>query len=1428
MDFYQLLVSLGYTGDKGPFESSFILRPEYFADSNRLELPVSNKRPLPFAVYADATRIMEQALGMKVEIVIRPEIPHISANELRLYISHYEELNPSKVIPGIYPQETETQNLIVIPDAEEEEDVPEIKGYLSYLEKTGIFASCKFIQKAPVSRYDAEEASASAYKPKPVRIPDGAKNVHLKDIDSDVKDITVEGIIYSLEQRTSKKGKWIVSAAIHEGVDALPVLLFEGKRFPREFLSELKVGQRIKVYGSVQLSAFSGALEMLADAVEKLEPLPKREDKAARKRIELHAHTNKSEMDGLEEVSDIIKTAFRFGMPAIGITDHNVVQGYPGAQATLFDIEKANKGTDFKVLFGVEMHVVDDRAKIVTNSDGSVLGDAEYCVFDLETSGLSNRYDEIIEFGGVRMKNGHEVSRFQTFIKPDLPVTAWTTEFTGISEEDLARAPKFREVWPKIEEFMRGTVLVAHNGYFDYGFLDAAMRKIGAGRLTLPMIDTLPLARAVLPGRSAYRLGNIARYYHISYSEDEAHRADYDAYVLSQVFEELLCEVDDWRKLTLDELDNVQTKEIYKKNHPYHLNLLAKDQDGIKQIYDLVTLAHTEYLTGSLSDDGSEKKTKVPPEARIVRSEIEKYRSHCLVGAGCAYSEVFEIACNRSQEELEECMKFYDYIEIQPPGNYSYLLDESGTFNYDRLITILENIIHTAEKLGIPVAATGDVHYIEPEDKILRDIYIYAKRIGGGRHPMYYARSKKKDCPDQHFRTTDEMLECFSFLDEKTREKVVIDNTYVIADQIEKLHPLFTDVHTPNIEGCEKILENIVYTNAKNMYGDPLPEIVQNRLDREFKSVVGNGYAVQYYIAHLMVKQSHENGYIVGSRGSVGSSFLATMAGITEVNPLPPHYVCPKCKRSRFFLNNEYADGFDMPDAKCPDCGAPLIKQGHNIPFETFLGFYGDKVPDIDLNFSGEYQNKAQLQIKEIFGADNVFAAGTIATVELKTAMGYVHSYEEERHLAPFNNAKLNYLAMRCVGVKRTTGQHPAGIVVCPKINKMHDFTPLQYPANNDESPWKTTHFAFKDLHDTILKLDVLGHVDPTAIKMLQDMSGIDPITIPLHDDETLSLFNSTEALHILDKSIPYKEVNGALGIPEFGTKTSRNVLNETKPNSFAELVTLEGLTHGTDVWANNAQELIRDGICTISTVIGCRDDIMTYLISKGMDKKESFDIMEKVRKGKGLTAQWEEDMRAHDVPEWYIGSCNKIKYMFPKAHAVAYCMMALRIAWFKVHHPEYFYAVYFSIRADNYEIDTMIAGEDAILNRLNELESRKNAKGRDALSAKENNIYAVLEVAYEMYRRGYRFENISLEKSDSYRFTVNPDNHHSIIPPFTSIDGLGMSVANSIVAASKQNPFISREDLMQRTQLSGTHIDVLDRMGVLKGLQDTNQMSLF
>ena len=975
---------------------------------------------------------------------------------------------------------------------------------------------------------------------------------------------------------------------------------------------------------------------------------------------------------------------------------------------------------------------------------------------------------------------------------------------------------------------MNGTVLVAHNGYFDYGFLNAAVKKIGKKPLDLPMIDTLPLARAVLPGRSAYRLGNIARNYHIAYNEDEAHRADYDAEVLSQVFEELLKETKDWRECSLRDLDNVQTKEIFKKNHPYHLNMIAKDQDGIKQIYDLVTLAHTDYLTGSLTDDGSEKKTKVPPEARIVRSEIEKNRSHCLVGAGCYNSEVFETACNRSQEELEECMKFYDYIEIQPPGNYAHLLDETTSFNYDRLITVLENIIHTAEKLGIPVAATGDVHYIDPEDKILRDIYIYAKRIGGSRHPMYYARAKKKDCPDQHFRTTEEMLECFSFLDERTRERIVIDNTYVIADQVEKLHPLFTDVHTPNIEGCEKILENIVYTNAKNLYGDPLPEIVKSRLDREYESVVGNGYAVQYYIAHLLVKQSRENGYIVGSRGSVGSSFLATMAGITEVNPLCPHYVCPQCHHSEFYEHGEFADGFDMPDKKCPHCGKLMIKQGHNIPFETFLGFYGDKVPDIDLNFSGEYQNKAQLQIKEIFGADNVFAAGTIATVELKTALGYVHAYEEERRLPPFSSAKLNYLATRCVGVKRTTGQHPAGIVVCPKINQIHDFTPLQYPANNDESPWKTTHFAIKDLHDTILKLDILGHVDPTAIKMLEDMSGIDPISIPLHDEETLALFNSTDSLNILDKDIPYNEVNGALGLPEFGTKTSRNVLYETKPNSFAELVTLEGLTHGTDVWANNAQDLIREGTCTISTVIGCRDDIMTYLIGKGLDKKESFDIMEKVRKGKGLTPAWEEDMRAHDVPEWYINSCNKIKYMFPKAHAVAYCMMALRIAWFKVHHPEYFYAVYFSIRADAYEIDTMIAGEGAIYDRLLELESRKNAKGKDALSAKENNIYAVLEVAYEMYRRGYRFENISLEKSDSYRFIVNPEDHHSIIPPFTSIDGLGISVANSVVEARKQYPFISREDLTQRTSLSGTHMDILDRMGVLKGLQDTNQLSLF
>ncbi|MCF0110517.1 MAG: PolC-type DNA polymerase III, partial [Erysipelotrichaceae bacterium] len=886
--------------------------------------------------------------------------------------------------------------------------------------------------------------------------------------------------------------------------------------------------------------------------------------------------------------------------------------------------------------------------------------------------------------------------------------------------------------------------------------------------------------------------------------------------------------------MTLDDLQNLQTEHIYKKIHASHVNILAKNQQGVKSIYELVTLSHTKYLTYSDKAEGKEAGVKTA-EARIVRSEIAARRENILVGSSCYNSDLFELARNRSQKELEDAMSFYDYIEVQPLGNYIRIVDERSTFTQKRLQEVVENVIYTAKRLGKTVVATGDSHYIDPEEKLLRDIYIHATRIGGARHPLY-DRSHTKEAPDQHLKTTEEMLEEFSFLPEELAYEIVVTNTNRIAAQCERMYPLMEELKTPSIEGCEEKLAKEIYDTAYSIYGNPLPEIVEARIEKELGSVTKHGFSVQYYIAHLLVKRSRENGYVVGSRGSVGSSFIATMANITEVNPLDPHYICPKCKHSEFFTHGEYPSGFDLPEKKCPQCGTVMRGDGHSIPFETFLGFKGDKVPDIDLNFSGEYQAQAQAQIKEVFGDGYVFAAGTVATASDKTAYGYVKKYCEENNIT-FNKQKMDYLGHLCEGVKRTTGQHPGGIVVCPKEYEIHDFTPVQYPANNPDSEWMTTHFAIKDIHDNILKLDILGHVDPTAMKMLRDQSGIDPVTVPINDKETMSLFSSTEALHLLNPEQPYPDATGAAGLPEFGTPFIRGILEMTRPTTFAELVSLAGLTHGTDVWLNNAKDLIDAGICTLKEVIGCRDDIMVYLIQKGLPPVDAFNIMEIVRKGKWLKQTKEKQnemialMKEHDVPDWYIGSCTKIKYMFPKAHAVAYVMMCIRIAWYKVHMPQYYYSVFFSCRCDAYEIETMAGGIEAVYNRMTDIKTRSESKDRaisSTVTNKEESLYSALEVVYEMYRRGYSITNIDINRSHATQFTVDPDDSHKIIPPFTAMDGLGEAVGISIMKARDEQPFISKQDLSQRTQLSGTHIQKLEEMGCLKGMQDTNQLSLF
>ncbi len=1252
----------------------------------------------------------------------------------------------------------------------------------------------------------------------------------IQDIEEPMENIAIQGKIFDQEVKVIRKtNREIRMLYIMDEDDSIIMKRFENNRCTKEELDEIKVGDTVKAFGSAMLDSFSNEMVFMPNEVIKVDAKEaKAKDEAPIKRIELHMHSNMSEMDGVCEATDMVAYAFELGHRAVAITDHMVVQTFPKVHNSLAKLHKKDPDRNFKVLYGVEMNMVDSDLTIVRNATDESLNDATYVVYDLETTGLSCRYDHIIEFGAVKMQHHAEIGRLQMFIKPPVEIDSFIADKTNITNETVKDAEPIEKAIDKILDFIGDSVLVAHNATFDFSFLNETLRKLGRNELKNPVIDTLDLARAVLKDRKTYKLGAIARSYHITYDEEVAHRADYDAEVLNNVFTCMIRDCKNMGAKTVADLQNLQDDEAFKKVYKHHTTLLCRNQQGLKDLFNLVSLSHTKYLSvlGKATKAAGED---VAAEPRILRSSIAANRENLLVGTSCFNGEIFELASNRSQETLEEAMKFYDYVEIQPLECYRPLIEQHSVATLERLKEILRNIVETAKKMGKIVVATGDVHYLTNEQKIYRDIYIQAQGIGGVRHPLYIynaERRRKTKSPNQRFLTTDEMLDAFVWLGRDLAYEMVVTNTNKIADMTEVVIPVHDRLYPPSIEGANEKLEEICYKTAHEVYGEVLPEIVDARLKRELKSIIGNGYAVNYYIAHLLVKKSNEDGYLVGSRGSVGSSFVATMSGITEVNPLAPHYICPHCQYSEFLTNGEVQSGFDLPDKKCPVCGSIMRGDGQDIPFETFLGFEGDKVPDIDLNFSGEYQPTAHNFTKTVFGDDHVFRAGTIGTVALKTAFGYVSGYAEEKGLTNMRQAQRLRLAKGCEGVKRTTGQHPGGIIVIPSDMDVHDFTPVNYPANNPNSDWLTTHFEFHDIHDNVLKFDILGHVDPTAMRMFQNISGIDPTTIPMNDPQTMSIFHSCDALKI--DSRDYNEITGAVGLPEFGTKFGRGILELTKPTTFSDLVRISGLSHGTDVWLNNGKELVESGL-TLQDIIGCRDDIMTYLLHHDLNPKDAFFIMESVRKGKGLKEEWIPMMKEHNVPDWYIESCKKIKYMFPKAHAVAYVIMAIRTAWFKVHHPHWYYCEFFSLRCDAYEIDTMIKGKQAIKDRMDEIASKmNNPETKNSVSKKEIDLYATLENALEMVCRGYRFGKIDLNLSKATEFSVQPDDLKTIIPPFTAIDGLGANVAKTVVEAREQMPFLSKQDLASRTQLSQTLIKKLEILGSLEGLQEENQMSLF
>ena len=1423
------------------FDQAEITDLTYYSSSKTLHMTLLTKEALVLEAALQTKERLKALLPCEFALDLRCRKNTLGTVEINKYFNYFQKEVLHRDMNELFLTVKHSHIECLCPNDEVKDEAQSFHGQLTeFLRSYGIDIEIQFVTRqvelvnktmalpqveAPVQVVVKENTDFK--RPKKLKYEDYEK-VTISQLKDEIDQIQFTGTVFDINTITTKKGTLIQTLMVFDDTDALSVKRFEGRYTSKEDIESIKKGDTCNFYGRMAYDTFAKEVTFTAEQVIKTEGKKKKQDTAEHKRVELHLHSNMSEMDGVCEVKDLISQAFDYGHKAVAITDHMVVQAFPQAQSACGACRKKDPERDFKVLYGVEMNMVDDHLTILRNPVDRKLDEAVYCIYDLETTGLSNNNDHTIEFGGVKLKNGEIIETMQTFIKPPVPINAFIAEKTNITNAVVANAPEISEVIDQILDFIGDSVLVAHNATFDYGFINAELKRLGREPLKNPVIDTLDLARAIHKDRRTYRLGNIARHYRVAYDEDVAHRADYDAKVLSEVFMLMIQDCKKRGALTISDLDLLQSDDAYIKVMKRHITILAKNKPGLKRLFQLITTSHTKTLALFGKANSKSNGEEFMAEPRILRTELMKDRENLLFGTACYNGEIFEIAANRSQEELEEALSFYDYVEIQPLENYRPQVENHVVPSFDRLKDILSNIVKTAEKLGLIVVATGDVHYNTPDQKLLRDIYIATQGIGGVRHPLHIydaERRKKTIHPDQHFRTTDEMLECFAWMGKEKAFELVVENTNKIADLCEFIKPVHDKLYTPVIDGADQKLTDICYETAHQIYGENLPEIVEARLKRELNSIIGNGFGVIYYISHLLVKKSNQDGYLVGSRGSVGSSFVATMSGITEVNPLAPHYVCGKCHHSEFITDGSVASGFNLQNKPCPHCGTLMTPNGQDIPFETFLGFEGDKVPDIDLNFSGEYQPNAHAYTKEVFGEDYVYRAGTIGTVAQKTAFGYVSGYCEEKGIENMRQAQRVHLSLGCEGVKRTTGQHPGGIIVIPNYMDVHDFTPVNYPANNPQSEWKTTHFDFHAIHDNVLKFDILGHVDPTVMRMFQNISGIDPKSIPMNDLDTMSLFSSSDALHADPKL--FQEKTGALGLPEFGTKFVRGILELTKPKTFSDLVIISGLSHGTDVWLNNAKDLVEKGI-PLQNVIGCRDDIMTYLIHRGLKPKDAFFIMESVRKGKGLKPEWEEIMKPV-VDDWYIDSCKKIKYMFPKAHAVAYVMMAIRIAWFKVHHPYWYYAVYFSLRCDAYEIETMVKGYDAIASRMDEIHKKmQDPELKREVTPKDSALISTFESCLEMYARGYRFSNIDMDLSEATDFKVMPGDNKTIIPPFTTVDGLGENVAKSIVEARKKCPFLSKEDILTRTQLSATLLKKLEKLGCLNHLQEENQMSLF
>ena len=1460
---------------------------------------LSLNKPLPIQTYEELNHNLKKrfstAKSIKVQITAKKNDIQLLTCYYKYFLEKYSQEAPLLKMFINTPLKLDDDNLLIdLTNKAEEMKFKSIKEPLEKnLQEVGF--NIKIIikineEKAQALREEIEKEKTKIIpkvtpkKESPFimgrEITDEVTPINLINFEMD--NVTVDAKIFGIDIFESSKSNFkIITLKLTDGTDSIYCKIFcrEDEEF-NKYKKALKEGKYYIIRGYTKNDKYSGEIVLNARDINlSIKEDYIRKDTAKRKRVELHAHTKMSQMDGVADEEKLVKTAMDFGHKAIAITDHNGCQAFPHVFNLVTKYNKGKEDKDkFKVLYGTELPLIDDSVNIVVRPSDSKLLETTYVVFDLETTGFNaGGADSIIEIGAVKINNGEIIDRFDELINPGRKLPSKITELTNITDEMLKDKEDEETAVKKFKQWVGKLPMVAHNAKFDVSFIVMAHSKYNLGEFTNTVIDTLELSRALDTGYSRHSLSALVKRYDVPWDESAHHRGDYDAEGTALVFHKMLKKLVSRNFETINDLDKLVSKdEIHKYGTSYHVNLLAKNKKGLKNLFKIISLANTKYLY------------KTP---RILRSEIEKHREGILIGSGCYESEIFRLARSKNDEELANLINFYDYIEVQPPAVYDHLLQMGDFANKAELLEHIKKIIRVTKESGKLIVATGDVHQIEPEDRIYREIIVNQKVPGGGRHPL--AKKDIKQIPSQYLRTTDEMLEEFSFLPRELAEEIVVDNPNKVADMVEIIEVIIDTggiPFAPKIPHCTEITTDMVYDKAESIYGKPLPYNIEERLaselygdepfntikklipkdnlseneyqakihkrlnevmrsykdgvinlfkeenpnitDEEIKNkmtgVIGANFDVIYLIAQKLVKKSNDDGYLVGSRGSVGSSLVATMMGITEVNALPPHYVCPNCKHSIFELDGkslgeDYGSGYDLPDLNCPKCNTKMNKEGQDMPFATFLGFHADKVPDIDLNFSDLNQASAHEYTKVLFGVDNVYRAGTIGTVADKTAFGYVKGYCEDKGVS-MRTAEVERLAKGCTGVKRTTGQHPGGIVVIPGYMDVFDFTPFQYPADDVTSAWRTTHFDYHAIDQDVLKLDILGHSGPTKLRLIQNITGDDVTKVPLDDKETMGIFLSPKPLGVTKEQI--MNDTGTLGIPEFGTPFTLQMVKETKPKTFAELVKISGLSHGTDVWNGNAKDLIDKGIVPFSEVIGCRDDIMVYLMYHGVEPIKAFKIMEFVRKGKASKepeqwAEYVEILKNADIEPWFIESCRKIKYMFPKAHAVAYVINAFRLAYYKVHKPSVYYAAQFSAEYDDFDIESMIKGYETVKQRIIEI----TEKGYDATN-KESSVLECLKVALEALARNIKFKPVDLYKSHYHDFVIDDDGN--LIPPFRAIDGLGEVVAKNITLEREKREFISIEDLQKRAKLSSTLIEKLRSMGILDGMDESSQLTLF